>query len=70
MDIWSLGVLTYEFLFGGPPFEAAGHHDTYRRIVRVDLQFPEAPAVSEEAKDFISRVGAAGCCGLLGQAGC
>jgi aurora kinase len=56
VDIWSLGVLTYEFLFGGPPFEAAGHHDTYRRIVRVDLQFPTSPAVSEEAKDFISRV--------------
>lgn len=31
VDNWSLGVLTYEFLFGGPPFEAPGHQDTYRR---------------------------------------
>ncbi len=31
VDNWSLGVLTYEFLFGGPPFEAPGHHNTYKR---------------------------------------
>lgn len=29
---------------------------TYRRIVRVDLKFPEKPAVSEGAKDFVRKV--------------
>jgi aurora kinase len=53
VDVWGLGVLAYEFLFGGPPFEAAGHQETYRRIVRVDLQFPEAPAASQAARDFV-----------------
>lgn len=38
VDLWSLGVLCYEFLVGTPPFEAEGHHDTYRRISKVDLQ--------------------------------
>merc|ERR1711973_851474 len=40
VDLWSLGVLTYEFLVGKPPFEAENNNETYRRITRVDLKFP------------------------------
>jgi len=53
VDLWSLGVLTYEFLVGKPPFEAESNNDTYRRITKVDLRFPVH--VSTEAKDLISR---------------
>lgn len=50
VDLWSLGVLCYEFLFGGPPFEAQGHSETYKRILRVDLHFPAHPSVRVDAQ--------------------
>uniref|UniRef100_M1CE16 Aurora kinase n=2 Tax=Solanum tuberosum TaxID=4113 RepID=M1CE16_SOLTU len=56
VDIWSLGVLCFEFLYGMPPFEAKEHSDTYRRIVQVDLKFPAKPVVSSAAKDLISQM--------------
>jgi serine/threonine protein kinase len=56
VDLWSLGILCYEFLVGIPPFEdRSSDKATYRRIAKVDLQFP--PFVSESARDLISQVG-------------
>ncbi|XP_078508141.1 aurora kinase A isoform X2 [Lissotriton helveticus] len=54
VDLWSLGVLCYEFLVGKPPFEADSHQETYRRISKVEYQFPSS--VSDGARDLISKL--------------
>ncbi|CAG8470336.1 5863_t:CDS:2 [Ambispora leptoticha] len=52
VDLWSLGVLCYEFLVGIPPFEdLSGHSATYKRIALVDLKIPDH--ISPEAQDLI-----------------
>ncbi|CAN0279157.1 unnamed protein product [Pylaiella littoralis] len=55
-DIWSLGVLAYEFIVGVPPFEAEGHQATYRRISRVDIRWPSSLNISDEAKDLVTKL--------------
>ncbi|OOQ88873.1 Serine/threonine-protein kinase ark1 [Penicillium brasilianum] len=53
VDLWSLGVLTYEFLVGEAPFEDTPVM-TQRRIARADMSVPSF--VSPEAKDLIKRL--------------
>ena len=53
VDLWSLGVLTYEFLCGEAPFEDAAVK-TQARIARADFLVPAF--VSPEARDLIKKV--------------
>ncbi len=54
VDVWTLGVLMYEFLVGTPPFEHESRQETYQRIVRVQMTFPSH--VSEPAQDLIRQI--------------
>ncbi|XP_076012775.1 aurora kinase B-like [Genypterus blacodes] len=54
VDLWSIGVLCYECLVGNPPFETANQTETYRRIAKVDVDFPKI--VSDGARDLISKL--------------
>lgn len=53
VDLWSLGVLMYEFLVGEAPFEDTPTM-TQRRIARADMSVPSF--VSAEAADLIKKV--------------
>jgi serine/threonine protein kinase len=54
VDHWCLGVLSYEFLVGKPPFESNNNEDTYRKIVNVQVEYPAYLPIG--GKNLISRL--------------
>ncbi|EAS04915.1 plant dual-specificity MAP kinase kinase family domain protein (macronuclear) [Tetrahymena thermophila SB210] len=53
-DLWCLGILTYEFCVGSPPFEDRQNKKTYEKIKQVDIKYPDY--LSSDVVDFISRL--------------
>jgi len=54
VDLWSLGILTYEFLVGKPPFESEDNNATYRKIIRGECHFPKE--ITEGARDLVRKL--------------
>lgn len=53
-DWWSLGILTYEMLFGAPPFYSTDVQEMYKKTILKTLKFPSNSDVSDLAMDFVS----------------
>lgn len=55
-DWWSFGVLTYELLFGYPPFYDKDPEKMYNLIQLADLKFPSDIKVSNHAIDLMKKL--------------
>lgn len=53
VDIWAIGICTFELLTGHPPFEANNMKDMSKLIVSGAFRFPPNLQLSFVAKDFI-----------------
>jgi tousled-like kinase len=61
VDVWSVGVIFYQMLFGRRPFGEGMSQDiileqkVIAKIKATDLHCPSTPKVSEGAKQFIAK---------------
>jgi len=55
-DWWSYGTLIYEMLFGIPPFFSQNVEKMYEFITKSELKFPKKFKVSDDVKDFLTKL--------------
>ena len=54
LDIWTIGILTFELAAGRAPFESNTRNETTRKIRTLEYSMP--PHFSEGIKDFVRRM--------------
>jgi len=54
-DIWSVGVVYFQFLTGDYPYNAINDMEILKKIKASPPKFPETVEISEESKDFIRK---------------
>jgi serine/threonine-protein kinase ULK/ATG1 len=55
-DVWSLGVIMYEILYGQPPWIAISIPDLIFKIDNQKFRFPERPIVSQQTQLLLTRM--------------
>lgn len=52
-DVWSLGILLFELLYGTTPWNANSAYDLFNKISKNPLKFPAFPKRSSKIKDLL-----------------
>ena len=56
-DIWSLGIIFFQMLYGRLPFKGNSINDLYEKIQKnKEIKFPEIPKIDSEIKILIKRM--------------
>uniref|UniRef100_A0A7S3B5S7 Protein kinase domain-containing protein n=1 Tax=Haptolina ericina TaxID=156174 RepID=A0A7S3B5S7_9EUKA len=53
VDMWQMGLLVFEMLFGRHPFRRETEIETLAAILRGDFAMPVTAAVSQQARDLV-----------------
>lgn len=70
VDWWALGVITYEFLYGIPPFHAETPEKVFENILSGHIEWHEDwVEFSDEARDLMQRLMCIDLCARLGAGG-
>jgi serine/threonine protein kinase len=55
-DLWSVGIILFEFLYGKTPYQGKNYAKIEEKIEKIYFKFPETPKVSNEVKDLIRKI--------------
>ncbi|EGR28691.1 protein kinase domain protein [Ichthyophthirius multifiliis] len=54
VDVWSVGILAYEMIFGNAPFSGKSNDSTYDKVLNLDIEF--SGPLSFAGVDFIKKI--------------
>lgn len=55
-DLWSLGIIIYQFLTSKTPFKGSTEFNTFENILHSPVDYPSGSKLSSEAKDLIEKL--------------